>query len=353
MTIVESDDEIIIRAEGTLGRITLNRPEALNAINHGMVKRIDAALESWRNDPSIAAILIDGAGEKAFCSGGDILHLYENGRENPEIGRPFWADEYRLNAKIAHYPKPYIAVMDGITMGGGVRLAVHGTHRIVTERSLVAMPEVGIGFLPDVGGTFILAGAPGETGLYLGMTGARMNAADAIFAGFADVYVPSNNIAELVQLLATGHNVDRAIAQFASQAFNVELAEKQQDISEAFSKNSALGCVLQLGEMAERGNEWAARAFKAISRASPTSVAATFYAVLNAADFDTLEECLAMEYRFAYRTLNMHDFYEGVRAVLVDRDRNPKWKPSRLQDVTEEMIDEVFGAIGEHEWHVA
>ncbi|PCJ85071.1 MAG: hypothetical protein COA52_16690 [Hyphomicrobiales bacterium] len=353
MNNVESGDDVIIRVEGAIGRITLNRPKALNAISYAMVKQIDAALDAWCDDPAVTAVVIDGAGEKAFCAGGDIMHLYENGRADPEVGRPFWADEYRLNSKIAHYPKPYIALMDGITMGGGVGLSVHGSHRIVTERSMIAMPEVGIGFLPDVGGTHILAKAPGHTGLYLGMSGARMNAADAIFAGFADTHIPSKSIKSLIEALASGVDVDAALKSISTLPDAWKLVDLQPKISTAFDHSTALQCVAHLDTMAETGDEWAIRTRDTIRKASPTSVAATFYAVRNAATLPNLEACLAVEYRFAFRTLIMHDFYEGVRAVLVDKDNNPKWQPSRLEDVTDEMILAAFADIGEREWRLA
>lgn len=343
-------EDLLVWQDGPLGRLKLNRPKALNALTFEMALAIRDALEDWSDNDSISAVVIEGEGDRAFCAGGDIAHLYHIGRKTPEVGVNFWRDEYRLNAMIASYPKPYIAFMDGITMGGGVGVSAHASHRVVTERSMIAMPEVSIGFLPDVGGTYILSRAPGVSGLYLGMTGARMNAADAIFAGFADTFVPSQDIAMLLDRLKSGENVDDCIKTFSRPAIDGQLHPQQKLISEAFDQSSAMGCAKRLEDMSENGDEWAATTLKSLRRSSPLSVASTFYAVRTAAALITLEECIALEYRFASRTLYGTDFYEGVRAVIIDKDKNPMWQPSKLEDVTDEMVASAFASLGDNEW---
>lgn len=343
-------EDLLVWQDGSLGRLKLNRPKALNALTFEMALGVRDALETWRHDDSIKTIVIEGEGEKAFCAGGDILHLYNIGRETPQIGVDFWRDEYRLNAMIAEYPKPYISLMDGITMGGGVGVSAHASHRIVTERSMIAMPEASIGFLPDVGGTYILSRAPGSTGVYLGMTGARMNAADAIFAGFADSYIPSAKITPLLELIKTGKDVDECIGTFSTLADDGKLCEQQGLISEAFDHASSMGCVESLEEMASSENAWAVKSLKLLRKNSPLSVASAHYAIRKAASLETLEACLALEFRFAARTLYRDDFYEGVRAIVVDKDRPPVWTPTRLEDVTPEMVAAAFASLGHNEW---
>lgn len=345
--------DLLVWQDGPLGRIGLNRPKALNALTFEMTRGIGEALQGWRDEPSVTAILIEGAGERAFCAGGDILHLYNIGRDTPHAGIDFWRDEYRINAMIAHYPKPYIALMDGITMGGGVGVSAHGSHRIVTERSSIAMPEVSIGFLPDVGGTHILSRAPGQTGLYLGMTGARMNAADAIYAGFADACIASGQLDALIAGLKHGDTPDDVLKQFARTPQDGMLQPAQAVISRAFDQPTALDCVRQLQKMAGSGDDWAQKTLAALRRNAPLSVAAAFEAIHRAARLDTLEQCLELEFRFAARTLYSHDFYEGVRAAVVDKDRNPQWRPALLEDVTADMVSAVLAPLGDRQWTVS
>src|SRR5215468_5919647 len=194
---VSATDEVLIRRQGRAGRLTMNRPQALNALTLGMVRQIWSALLAWRRDPAVELVVLDGTGDRALCAGGDVRALYDSRSEGSSLARTFWREEYRLNALIGRYPKPFVAIQDGIVMGGGIGLSAHARHRIVTERSRLAMPETGIGLIPDVGGTWLLAHAPGETGLYLGLTGVEMDAADAIYAGFSDTLVPSSRLTEL------------------------------------------------------------------------------------------------------------------------------------------------------------
>lgn len=336
--------------DGSLGRLKLNRPKALNALTFEMTLGIRDALTVWRDDKSISAVVIEGAGDRAFCAGGDLLNLYNICRDTPQIGVDFWREEYRLNAMIARYPKPYIALMDGITMGGGVGVSAHASHRIVTERSVVAMPEVSIGFLPDVGGTYLLSRAPGLNGLYLGMTGANMNAEDAIFAGFADHYCNSEDLPDLLTLLQNDLPIDAAIQKLSRPAQGGQLAEIQHDIGKAFGQDTALACAKELADMNMLGNVWAGKALNRLRYNAPLSVAAAFHAIHLAAKLPDLEACLALEFRFAARTLYSNDFYEGVRAIVVDKDKQPYWQPANLEHVTQDMVDAALAPLGDQEW---
>ncbi len=341
--------DIVIRIEGKAGRITLNRPQVLNALTHDMVRMIEQALDNWERDEAVRLVMIEGAGERAFCAGGDIQSLYRTGRSHPEIGRRFWFDEYRLNARIHHYPKPYVAIMDGITMGGGAGISIHGSHRIVTERSTVAMPEASIGFMPDVGSTRLLADAPGETGLYLGLTAARMSAADAIYAGFADTYMPSQRLAELKsKLVETG---DVSVIKHLAEAPSVsELTQHRETIDNIFNRDTLSEIV---GTLAATNGTWETETLNALRRVSPFSAAATFEAIHHARQSRGLEACLATEYRFAWRSLEGEDFFEGIRAAVIDKDRKPKWRFARVEDVPSDMVKQVFAPLGEHEWSPA
>lgn len=337
--------ELKVWTDGPLGRLRLNRPDALNALTHSMCLDIEKALLEWQADSAVTAILIDAEGDRAFCAGGDIQYLYETGRKDPEAGRRFWRDEYRLNAMIANYPKPYIALMNGITMGGGVGLSAHGSHRIASDRTMVAMPETSIGFLPDVGGTWLLSRAPGETGLYLGLTGARMNAADAIFAGFADIYVPADKLPGLVSDLVAGSAPDEAVSQYTAPAPDGALKELQDKIDDAFGRADVTSCIARLDEMSASGDEWAAKTASMIARNAPLALASTFEAIHRARRLKTLEDCLSLEFNFAYRAIAGHDFLEGIRAMVVDKDRKPDWRPATLDEVTPAMVDAMFSPV--------
>jgi enoyl-CoA hydratase len=339
-------EDILVRIDSYAGRITLNRPQVLNALTYKMLQSIDRALDTWEHDDAVRLVIIEGTGDRAFCAGGDIQLLYNTGRSTPGLGRKFWFDEYRLNARIHHYPKPYVAIMDGIVMGGGVGVSAHGSHRIVTERSSVTMPEASIGFMPDVGGTRLLADAPGETGLHLGMTALRMSAADAIYAGFADHFVPSARMAELVRALAKAGDIS-VIADFVQTPPTSDLSRHRDKIDHCYGRNSIGEIVLALEGA---GDEWARETLKALRRVSPFSAAATFESIRRACGVSGIEPCLVIEYRFAYRSLDGAEFYEGIRAAVIDKDRKPKWNPSRIEDVTPASVAAVLASLGEHEW---
>jgi enoyl-CoA hydratase len=332
-----ASDEVLIRREGRAGRITMNRPRALNALTYPMVGAIWMALLEWRDDPAVELVLLDGAGERGLCAGGDVRSLYDSRTQGSGLAREFWRDEYRLNAFIGRYPKPYVALQDGIVMGGGIGLSSHGSHRIVTERSRLAMPETGIGLIPDVGGTWLLANAPGETGVYLGLTGEPMGAADAVYARFSDAMVPSARLPALVDRLtdAGGGPVGEAIRGFAKDAGEPELARRRGAIDAAFA-----GIEVERMHMALAGipEEWAAGTRTALLQKSPKALKLALAAVRQARRLASLEEALKVEYRLTVRLFEDGEFPEGVRALLVDKDRSPKWSPPSLGEVTDELV---------------
>ena len=338
--------EISIRREGQAGRITLTRPKALNALTYAMATAIEAALVAWRDDPAISLVLIDAEGDKAFCAGGDIQDLYETGKAGDfAFGKKFWRDEYRLNAMIATYPKPYVALMQGFVMGGGVGISCHGSHRVVCETSRIAMPECGIGLIPDVGGSWLLARAPGHLGEYLGLTGSRMNAADAILAGFADSFVPRENWQKLTDLLCETGDVNR-IAEFALDPGTSPLAEKLEAVDRNFSAGSAVESLARL----ETGqSEWEIATATALRKACPLSIASAFEIIRNARSAQSLAEVLAMEYRFTARCMEHGEFLEGIRAAVIDKDRNPQWQTPMLEDIGGERIAFMLSDLGSDE----
>ncbi len=336
--------DVLVSVRGSAGRITLNRPEALNALTLAMVHEIGRALAAFTADDRVRLVVIDALGGRAFCAGGDIVTLYRTGRTDPALGRTFWRDEYRLNARIARFAKPVVTIMDGIVMGGGVGLSSHASHRVVTERSVVAMPEVTIGFSPDVGGTLLLARAPGRVGEYLAATGAKMSGADAIFAGFADQFVRSERLPALIAALEAEGDA-AAIARLAEPPPESGLAAHQGEIDAAFSVASPAELLAQL-QASDFGRETAA----AIARNAPFSMAAALHAVRQARLHPDIEKCLAMEYRFSHRSLDSHDLYEGIRAAVIDKDRAPKWRPSTLREVDMAAVAAAFEPLGVDEW---
>jgi enoyl-CoA hydratase len=335
---VTPSDEVLIRREGRAGRITMNRPQALNALTLAMVDRIWEALLAWKSDPTVELVVLDGAGDRALCAGGDVRALYDSReQQGSKLARTFWGNEYPLNALIGHYPKPYIALQDGIVMGGGIGLSGHARYRVVTERSRLAMPETGIGLIPDVGGTWLLAHAPGAVGVYLGLTGETMRAADAIYARFADALVPSAKIARLVERLidAKGGPVEEAIGALAEDAGPSPLAARRADIDRAFGGDSVEA---MLDALSATPAEWAQKTVATLAQKSPKSMKLTLAAVRNAQRLASLEEALDVEFRLCVRLFEDGEFPEGVRALIVDKDRQPKWSPARLEDVRPELV---------------
>lgn len=341
--------DILIRKQGRAGRITLNRPKALNALSYQMCLDIEAALEEWRDDAQVALVIIDAAGEKAFCAGGDIQEMYDTARAGDfDYGRRFWADEYRLNAKIAAYPKPYIALMQGFTMGGGVGVSAHGSHRIVCESSQIAMPECGIGLVPDVGGSQLLACAPGRLGEYFALTAARMGPGDALYANFADFYISQARWPTLIEQLCDSGDAD-LVRIFASAQASPDPGPAQRaqgEIDAAFAANS-LGETL--GALDGSDSEIAQKAAKAIRRNSPLSMACALELIRAARSNPGLPAALVREYRFTWRAAEMGDFIEGIRAAIIDKDRNPQWRHPSPEAVSEDDIKAMLAPLGADE----
>ncbi len=332
-----ADAPVLVNVEGYLGRITLNRPEALNALTLGMVRIIDNALEAFADDSRIVTVVIDGAGDRALCAGGDIRSIHTAALAGDPSPRVFWAEEYRLNAVIARYRKPIVAIMDRIVMGGGVGISAHASHRVVTERSLVAMPEVGIGFAPDVGGTWLLSRAPGEVGTHLALTAARINAADAIYSGLADHYVPSDDLDNLLNDLTSGH----PHVVFGGRHADPGPASLETDrswIDDCYRGDSVEEILGRLRDQDGHG----ATAAEAIASMSPTSLKVTLRALREARELPSLERCLEMEHRISSTFLDTPDFIEGVRAAVVDKDRQPKWNPADLESVNHADVERFF-----------
>jgi len=312
--------DIDIRIKGRAGRITLNRPKALNALTYDMCLAIEQALLAWRDDPTVDVVVIDAVGDRAFCAGGDIADLYASGqRGDYAYGQRFWADEYRLNALIATYPKPYVAFMQGFTMGGGVGISCHGSHRIVGQTSQIAMPECGIGLVPDVGGSLLLSHAPAGVGAYLGLTATRMGAADAIFAGFADMYIPQSLWTDLIAALEQSGSTDVLVSHDPGPS---DLFDNAKALSEIFIHSNLPELVHHLDQCP---TELAQSALKSIRRNSPLAMSATLHILKNLPNTANIYDALRAEYRFTARAIQHGDFIEGIRAAVIDKDRNPKW----------------------------
>lgn len=325
--------ETIIRREGRAGRITLNRPKALNALTLAMVRDIAAALATWENDPAVDLVLLDGAGDRALCAGGDVRSLYDSRVNGSGEARTFWSEEYRLNALIGRYSKPFVALQDGIVMGGGIGLSGHASHRIVTERSALAMPETSIGLIPDVGGTWILSRSPGEVGTYLALTGERMNGSDAIYAGFAGLYVSSDKLPALVEALTVaGTSVNDVVERFTIEPPKSPLAQIRRDIDECFRQPTVEAIIAAL---TAHGDEWSMKTRDTLAQKSPKALKVTLAALRAARELSSLEEALDAEYRLCVRLYEDGEFIEGVRALIVDKDRKPNWRPASLVDFSE------------------
>ena len=315
--------DISIRIIGQTGRITLQRPQALNAMTYEMCLAIEAALDDWRADPAVKLVVMDAQGDRAFCSGGDIADMYATGTAGDfAYGQKFWADEYRLNAKIFEYPKPVVSFLQGFTMGGGVGIGCHGSHRIVGDTSQIAMPEVGIGLVPDVGGTLMLALAPERLGEYLGTTASRMNASDAIFAGFADIYIPEGKWSDLIAQLETTGDTACLVPETPA-----EIGPIQSQMPEITKHFRGVGLSDVLTTLENDDSEFAQKTLKQLRRNSSLSMACTFE-ILNRLRGSniSLAKALDLEYRFTARSMEHGDFIEGIRAAIIDKDRSPKWQ---------------------------
>jgi enoyl-CoA hydratase len=351
-TVADTEGDLIARREGACGVIRLNRPKAINAVTLEMLRDIDKALDAFEADPAVAVILLEGAGERGLCAGGDIRTLWESSKVKGDLGKILWREEYILNARIAKFAKPYVAFMDGIVMGGGVGLSAHASHRVVTEKTKLAMPEVSLGFFPDVGGTWLLAHSPGEIGSYFGLTGVTMNGPDAIHARFADAVVPSAKLPELREALTkvragvTASEVKTLIGGFATGATAGPVAAEQARIDRWFAHDRMEDI---LAALRNDGSELALSTLKTLNEKSPRGMVVTLKLLRLARTSHSLEECLVREYRAALEVFASDDFREGVRAAVIDKDRNPKWSPPRIEDVTPQMLAPYLTEIGADE----
>ncbi|MEU1407341.1 enoyl-CoA hydratase/isomerase family protein [Streptomyces sp. NPDC005728] len=345
-----SEEAVLFHLTGRAARITLNRPKALNALNHVMVRRIDEALTAWAHDPAVESVVITGAGERGLCAGGDIRAVHDDARDGDgTAAAAFWRDEYRLNARIARCPKPYVALMDGIVMGGGVGLSAHGSVRVVTERSQIAMPETGIGFVPDVGGTYLLALAPGELGTHLALTGAKIGAGDALLCGLADHYMPSDSLRDFADDLAD-LPVTEALARHVQPAPSGQLAAQRKWIDACYSADAVEEI---LDRLLRHGDPAAKEAAETLVTRSPTALKVTLAALRRARRLGPLERVLEQEYRVSCAFLSAPDLVEGIRAQIIDKDRNPSWSPATLAEVTDADVERCFTPLGDRELGLA
>jgi enoyl-CoA hydratase len=330
--------DVLIERDGQAGRIVLNRPKALNSLTHGMLLAIRETLDAWSADPSVATVVLTGAGERGLCAGADIRAMHDDAKAGGAGFRVFFRDEYQLNHLISRYPKPFVAVMDGITMGGGVGLSAHASVRVVTERSVVAMPETRIGLVPDVGGSRLLARAPGELGTHLALTAASMTAGDALLCGFADQFVPADALPAFTAALAEQSPAE-ALAAHTGDAPASDLAEQREWIDACYAADSVEEIVDRL---LSSGVPEAKEAAEQIAAKSPTALKVTLAALRRARTHGTLAESLDQEYRISCAALDHHDLVEGIRAQVVDKDRNPRWSPATLAGVGEAEVARFF-----------
>ena len=339
-------DEAICVRRGAIGHIILNRPQALNALTLNMVRAISSALDSWEQDAAIKAVVVEGAGERAFCAGGDIRLLWEQGTTGDHKSQlDFWREEYVLNVRIKNYPKPYVAVIDGIVMGGGVGVSLHGSHRIAGDGFAFAMPEVGIGFFPDVGATFFLPRLAGKTGTYLGLTGARAKAGDAVALGLAEAHVSRAQIPDFVAALEAGEHVDAALSRFKSVAAPGPIVQNRGIIDAAFSAGSVSEI---LSRLSADGSDFAREAAKLMGQKAPLSLAAALRQMQVGAGL-SFEDAMRTEFRIVSRICRGPNFYEGIRATIIDKDQKPAWQPARVADVTSADVDAIFAPLGADE----
>ena len=340
------EDDILFERRGAAGLITLNRPQALNALTHAMVVAMKAQLDAWAAAPAVTVVVVHGAGDRAFCAGGAIRAIAESGRAGTPYALDFWRDEYILNAAIKHYPKPYLALMHGIAMGGGLGVSVHGSYCVADETTLAAMPETGIGFFPDVGGSWFLPRCPGEIGMYLALTGARLKEADALYAGVATHMVRAETGPILVNALARGENPAALLSEIEVRpASDALLAERRAAIDDIFRLPSVEEILERLDE---EGDEWTETTAAAIRTKSPTSLKIAFRE-MREGRLLSFDDCMRMEFRIASRILAGHDFFEGVRAALVEKDNAPRWRPASLGEVTDEGVAAYFAPLGDKE----
>ena len=340
-------NDLVSKVQGGIGWITLNRPSALNALSLNMIRGLSRLLKEWETDSSIQAIIIQGAGEKAFCAGGDVRAVYEAKKAGDlKTCEAYFREEYTLNTYIHTYPKAYVALIDGIAFGGGLGVSVSGNYRIVTERALLAMPETGIGFFPDVGATTFLNNAPGAIGLYLGLTGTRLKAEDAIWAGLATHFLPSSQVASFKEDLQQGKPLEDALSAYCQESPEKGFLEHHAEMIERHFNKSSLQEIFE--SLAKDSSPFSQNTYHSLRSKSPTSLAVVFRQLKDGKLLSFLAR-MELEFRLSQHFIEGHDFMEGVRAVLVDKDHLPRWKPAKLEDLREEDIDTYFASLGERE----
>ena len=341
------DEEVFFEVKESLGLITLNRPKALNALTLSMVRKIHPKLKEWENDSSIKYVLIKAQGEKAFCAGGDIRALHDWGKNNEDEAIGFYREEYTLNQYIKRYPKPYISLVNGIVMGGGVGLSVHGSHRIAGENYSFAMPETGIGLFPDVGGSFFLSRLKYEAGTYLALTGSRIKAADAIFLQTATNFVKSENFSSIINDLSKGErDPGDIITSYSSSPDEESEFEMISDFSLKNFKGNTIEEIID--NLKNNNSDLATKILSIIGTKSPTSLKVALRS-LQLGRKNSFEDCMKMEFRMVNKVMNDHDFYEGVRALIIDKDNKPSWSPKSIEDVEDDFVDEFFHSLTENE----
>ncbi|UJW74801.1 enoyl-CoA hydratase/isomerase family protein [Rhizobium sp. SL42] len=350
-------NEILTARKGALGLIALNRPRVLNSLSHDMVIDFGKALDAFESDPQVVAVLVTGEGDRGLCAGGDIRMFHDSGKAGDGKASDFLKAEYRLNARIASFPKPYIVVMDGITMGGGVGVSSHGSHRIVTGSTRLAMPETGIGFFPDIGASWLLSRAPGELGTWMGLTGEAINGADAITAGLADWFVSQDRVAELLETIAAlpaptlGQTISSTIRDYTVDGPVGLFCEGRNLIDRCFAFDTVEEIVAALekdtSDLVAKtlvAQTLPAQTLAAMHAKSPTSLKVTLRMLREARRSKDLQTCLEREFAGTLHVVKVPDFYEGIRAAIIDKDRNPKWYPATLADVAPESVEAFFAA---------
>ncbi|MFC0282969.1 enoyl-CoA hydratase/isomerase family protein [Camelimonas abortus] len=341
--------EIICERQGSAGVVILNRPKALNALTLTMVRGLREALDAWEKDPQVTRVVVTGAGDRAFCAGGDIRSLYEQGRGGRlDEALTFWREEYQLNVRIREYAKPYVSLVEGIVMGGGVGVSVHGSHMVAFDRFTFAMPEVGIGFFPDVGATYVLPKLPGELGAFLAVTGERIGQAEAHALGLVTHAAPSSEFGAIRERLVAGEPVDDVLAPYAARPTASTLLDHRALVDHAFSAPDVPGVLARLDAAAAAGDAFAAKTAATMRTKSPTSMAIALEQVRRGRGVD-MREAMRIEYRIVNRIALGHDFYEGVRAVIVDKDHSPKWSPASLDATPPAEVAKYFEPLGANE----
>lgn len=347
-----SETEIIFEVRGTLGLVTLNRPRAVNALTGSMVEAMLRTLTVWASDPAIAQVLVHGAGDRGLCAGGDIVAIHRDILVGGQSTANFWQTEYRLNALISSYPKPYIAYMDGLVLGGGVGISAHGSHRIVTERTRSGMPETTIGFCPDVGGTYLLSRSPGRSGIHAALTGDHLGGAEVIYLGLADYLIDSARFPQLLERLQE-HPVEQVLPRFVLPKPVANLEAWGEWIDVAYARPTVPEIIAKLHEFGISGNIQAQKTMETLAKKSPTALAVTLESLHRAGNLESLEAVLEQEYRVGLHFLASEDFPEGIRAQVIDKDYAPVWNPATLHEVTPETVAAFFAPLGEHELHLS